>query len=208
MELLVEVADARVAPEFVDEYPQPVTRPRIHIRTSKVNGVLGTSLSDTEVLDALRPLGIDVSGSGDDIEAVPPTFRPDLEREIDLVEEVGAPGWFRRHRSHRTQARAASRRAHARAVRAPARGRRVGWCRPLGGGHDSVDLARSRGSVQWRTPACRGEPLARRRVGAAPHVVAGAHRGGRAQRRPRPHRRGTVRNRACVLHRGCSARLH
>jgi phenylalanyl-tRNA synthetase beta chain len=88
MELLVEVAGARVALESVDEYPRPATRPRIHVRTSKVNGVLGTSLTDAEVLDALRPLGIDVSGSGDDIEAVPPTFRPDLEREIDLVEEV------------------------------------------------------------------------------------------------------------------------
>jgi phenylalanyl-tRNA synthetase beta chain len=88
MELFVEVAGARVAPEYVDEYPRPATRPHIRVRTSKVNGVLGTSLTDAEVLDALRPLGIDVSGSGDDIEAVTPTFRPDLEREIDLVEEV------------------------------------------------------------------------------------------------------------------------
>jgi phenylalanyl-tRNA synthetase beta chain len=88
MELFVDVAGARVSPDLVDEYPRPATRPRIHVRTSKVNGVLGTSLTDAEVLDALRPLGIDVSGSGDDIEAVPPTFRPDLEREIDLVEEV------------------------------------------------------------------------------------------------------------------------
>jgi phenylalanyl-tRNA synthetase beta chain len=88
MELFVDVAGARVTPDPVDEYPRPATRPRLRVRTSKVNGVLGTSLADTEVLDALRPLGIDVSGSGDDIEAVPPTFRPDLVREIDLVEEV------------------------------------------------------------------------------------------------------------------------
>jgi phenylalanyl-tRNA synthetase beta chain len=89
MELLAEVADAAVAPEAVDDYPQPVTRPRIRVRTSKVNRVLGTALGDSDVLDALRPLGIDVEGSGDDLVAVPPTFRPDLEREIDLVEEVG-----------------------------------------------------------------------------------------------------------------------
>jgi phenylalanyl-tRNA synthetase beta chain len=53
-----------------------------------VNGVLGTRLSDGEITDALRPLGIQVDGSGDDITAVAPTFRPDLEREIDIVEEV------------------------------------------------------------------------------------------------------------------------
>ena len=88
MQLLVEVAGAHVAPETVDEYPRPVAPAHIHVRTSKVNAVLGTELRDTDVLDALRPLGIDVSGAGDDIAATAPTFRPDLEREIDIVEEV------------------------------------------------------------------------------------------------------------------------
>jgi phenylalanyl-tRNA synthetase beta chain len=88
MELFAEVAAARVAVEAVDEYPRPVEPARIRVRTSKVNGVLGTRLRDVEILDALRPLGIGVDGSGDDITAIAPTFRPDLEREIDIVEEV------------------------------------------------------------------------------------------------------------------------
>ena len=88
LELLTEVAGARVAGEVLDEYPTPFTRPRVLVRTSKVNAVLGTALADAEVLDALVPLGIEVTGAGDDLVAVPPSFRPDLEREIDLVEEV------------------------------------------------------------------------------------------------------------------------
>jgi len=88
MELFAEVAHAKVAGEAVDVYPQPVERVRIHVRTSKVNGVLGTDLRDTEILDALRPLGMQVDGGGDDITVIAPTFRPDLEREIDIVEEV------------------------------------------------------------------------------------------------------------------------
>jgi phenylalanyl-tRNA synthetase beta chain len=88
MELLVDVADARVAPSRVDEYPRPYSRPAIRVRTGKVNAVLGTNLGDAEVVGALAPLGIEVSGTGDDLVAVPPAFRPDLEREIDLVEEV------------------------------------------------------------------------------------------------------------------------
>ena len=88
MELLVEVAGAGVAPEAVDHYPRPFTRPHITLRTTKVNGVLGTDLTDTAVIEALSPLGIEVAGAGDELEAVPPSFRPDLEREIDLVEEV------------------------------------------------------------------------------------------------------------------------
>jgi phenylalanyl-tRNA synthetase beta chain len=88
MALFADVASARVAAEAVDEYPRPVERARIRVRTSKVNGVLGTRLRDTEILDALRPLDIEVDGAGDDITAIAPTFRPDLEREIDIVEEV------------------------------------------------------------------------------------------------------------------------
>ena len=95
MELLVEVAGAQVAPDAVDEYPAPVERARIRLRTSRVNAVLGTALDAEDVWDSLAPLGLELDDpEGDDPEgdgavvALVPTFRPDLEREIDLVEEV------------------------------------------------------------------------------------------------------------------------
>lgn len=91
LELLVGVAAARVAPDAVDEYPQPVARPTITVRTAKVNAVLGTGLSPAEVRAALVPLGIactDEIDADGTFTAVPPSFRPDLDREIDLVEEV------------------------------------------------------------------------------------------------------------------------
>jgi phenylalanyl-tRNA synthetase beta chain len=98
MELLVEVANARVAPDAVDVYPRPVERERIRLRASRVNAVLGTTLDAEDVWDALAPLGIELDtpeievgsgdGDGDTVIAIVPTFRPDLDREIDLVEEV------------------------------------------------------------------------------------------------------------------------
>ncbi len=88
MALLIDVAGASVASGSVDEHPTPFTRPHITLRTSKVNRLLGTELTHTDVLAALQPLGIEVQGTGDDIVATPPAFRPDLEREVDLVEEV------------------------------------------------------------------------------------------------------------------------
>ena len=98
MELLVEVAGAQVAPDAVDAYPRPVARERITLRASRVNAVLGTSLDAEDVWDALAPLGIELDtpaddegehgGDGDTVVAIVPTFRPDLDREIDLVEEV------------------------------------------------------------------------------------------------------------------------
>jgi phenylalanyl-tRNA synthetase beta chain len=93
MELLAAVAGGRVAPGAVDVYPHPVERHQITVRTSRVNAVLGTTLDAEEVWDALAPLEIELdqadSGSRDGaLVATIPTFRPDLEREIDLVEEV------------------------------------------------------------------------------------------------------------------------
>jgi phenylalanyl-tRNA synthetase beta chain len=95
MQLLVEVAGGRVAGDAVDEYPTPHERPRIRVRTDRVNAVLGSELDAEDVWQALAPLGIEVDDSdegavgGDDVlTVVPPSFRPDLEREIDLVEEV------------------------------------------------------------------------------------------------------------------------
>jgi phenylalanyl-tRNA synthetase beta chain len=94
MELLVDVANAQVAPDACDVYPAPVGRTRVRLRASRVNAVLGTELDAEDVWDSLAPLGIeldsapDSDASGDVVVAIVPTFRPDLEREIDLVEEV------------------------------------------------------------------------------------------------------------------------
>jgi phenylalanyl-tRNA synthetase beta chain len=84
MELFAQVAAAVPAPGAVDVYPRPVERPRITVRTDRVNKLLGTRLTETDVAAYLTPLGIEMEG---DVASVP-TFRPDLEREIDIVEEV------------------------------------------------------------------------------------------------------------------------
>src|SRR4051794_15854256 len=96
MELLVEVASAQVAPDAVDVHPSPVQQARVRLRTSRVNAVLGTDLDAEDVWDSLAPLGIEIDspadgddgseddGGGDSVVAIVPTFRPDLDREIDL----------------------------------------------------------------------------------------------------------------------------
>jgi phenylalanyl-tRNA synthetase beta chain len=87
-QLLADVAGG-VSAEPVDRYPAPLERPRIHVRTARVGAVLGLPVDAAGVRAALAPLEIDTDGDGDDFVAIPPSFRPDLEREIDVVEEVG-----------------------------------------------------------------------------------------------------------------------
>ena len=84
MELFALVAAAVPAAGAVDLYPQPIGRARITVRTERVNQLLGTALSGDEIASYLTPLGIEIEGGVAEV----PTFRPDLEREIDLVEEV------------------------------------------------------------------------------------------------------------------------
>jgi phenylalanyl-tRNA synthetase beta chain len=64
--------------------PVTITLPR-----GLTNRVLGTDWSEAQVRGALERLGLEVSEAGDQAWAVRvPTARPDLERPIDLVEEV------------------------------------------------------------------------------------------------------------------------
>ncbi len=84
LRLLEQVAGAWPTPGAIDVYPAPIEPALITVRTARVNQLLGSELSDDDVAAYLTPLGIAVR----DKVAIAPTWRPDLEREIDIVEEV------------------------------------------------------------------------------------------------------------------------
>jgi phenylalanyl-tRNA synthetase beta chain len=89
MQLLEQIAEAQVADKPVDEYPKVISEKVITLRTARVNKILGTRLSSKDVENALNPIGLRTKGKNDVYEVTVPTFRPDVEREIDLIEEVG-----------------------------------------------------------------------------------------------------------------------
>jgi len=67
----------------------PVAR-RVAVRTERVNGVLGVSLTSAVVAALLAPIGFTSEPTPDDgvLAVTIPTWRPDSEREIDVIEEV------------------------------------------------------------------------------------------------------------------------
>jgi phenylalanyl-tRNA synthetase beta chain len=74
--------------DIVSENDLPAS-PTILCRTAKVNALLGTDLPDAEVASLLGRLGFDVSAVGEGVASVRvPSWRPDIDREVDLVEEV------------------------------------------------------------------------------------------------------------------------
>lgn len=87
-QLLTDVAGGAVAPGVVDVYPRPAEPVVLSLRVQRLNAVLGTTLEVSDVARILIGLGLSVEGIGDVLTVTVPTFRPDLTREADLIEEV------------------------------------------------------------------------------------------------------------------------
>ena len=87
--LILEIAGGRAGPvaeaSEPDHLPPPVT---VKLRPERVNRVLGTELSDPQIVANLERLGMETESAGSDFLVRPPSARRDIESEIDLVEEV------------------------------------------------------------------------------------------------------------------------
>ncbi|HUP71313.1 MAG TPA: phenylalanine--tRNA ligase subunit beta [Acidimicrobiales bacterium] len=80
---------AEVATGMLDLWSRPPPAPPIRLRTKRVNALLGAAITDDEIRSLLEPIGFRASPAGAGLhDVVVPSFRPDVEAEIDLVEEV------------------------------------------------------------------------------------------------------------------------
>lgn len=87
--LIVQTAGGRVCKEAVDVAEKVFTKKRIGCRLSRINRLLGTRLSLGEVETIFQKLDFTVTSDGRDIFSVDvPTYRNDVQEEIDLVEEA------------------------------------------------------------------------------------------------------------------------
>lgn len=91
--LMAELAQGRVCPGAVDAYPRPVEPRTLTLRPSRVHTILGMDPGEKTMADVLNRLGCATTLTTDAARGAllaveVPTFRPDLQREIDLIEEV------------------------------------------------------------------------------------------------------------------------
>lgn len=86
-QLIQEIAGGDVAQGFIDVYPKVIPPARVQLRVDRVNLLLGTTVARQEVIDILSRLGFSVA-DGTPLDVTVPTFRPDITREVDLIEEV------------------------------------------------------------------------------------------------------------------------
>ncbi len=87
--LIVEIAGAEVTPDGIDRCRGKMARPSITLRVSRARDLLGMALSAAEITGFLEGIAIKVEEKdADTLLVTPPTFRVDLDREIDLIEEI------------------------------------------------------------------------------------------------------------------------
>ena len=89
-ELILEVAKGEASQETIDIHPIKTEPKIITLRKSYLNRLLGTSLSIDDAIEILNGLEFEVIKKDEaSVTFKIPTFRPDLIREVDLIEEVG-----------------------------------------------------------------------------------------------------------------------
>lgn len=92
--LIAELSGGEVLKGIVDCYPNNIEPKEIKLRYDRCHALIGKELSNERIIQILSDLELAVEDKGDSLNVVVPTFRPDLEREIDLIEEVARmEGW-------------------------------------------------------------------------------------------------------------------
>ncbi|HXJ82097.1 MAG TPA: phenylalanine--tRNA ligase subunit beta [Candidatus Methylomirabilis sp.] len=87
-QLMADLGGGTVARGMLDVYPSPRTHPRITLRLSRVERVIGACPPRDEAVRILQALGFAVDDSATDLQVIVPSFRRDIFQEDDLVEEI------------------------------------------------------------------------------------------------------------------------
>lgn len=89
--LIQKLAGGSILAGHLDVYPEPIVRAPVPMKTKAAVGLLGVDLTSTQCGSYLERLGITVGRQDDADETLvctPPSWRWDLDRDVDMIEEV------------------------------------------------------------------------------------------------------------------------
>ena len=89
-QLIAELSGGFICKNYLDEYPKKIVAvENIPLRLDRIHEMIGTAIAAKDVVQILKSIGMTVhQESKGKYLVTPPTFRVDIEREIDLIEEV------------------------------------------------------------------------------------------------------------------------
>ena len=86
--LMVELGGGTIVSGVHDEHPSPIEPPVIDVRHRRIETIMGCPIDAGEVVRMLTSIGFNVERKEGTYTCTVPGFRPDVEREIDVIEEV------------------------------------------------------------------------------------------------------------------------
>ncbi len=87
-QLIMQLAGGRVAKGVVDAYPRKPQPLQVSMRLSRVSKLLGIEVPTQQVMSILAALCFEPRLQGDSVVCSIPSWRSDVDREVDLIEEV------------------------------------------------------------------------------------------------------------------------
>lgn len=87
-QLIVQVAGGKAMMGMVDAYPEKAEAKKVAVRLSRINHLLGIDVPADEAIGILKKLKFEPVRDGDIITCAVPSWRSDVYREADLIEEV------------------------------------------------------------------------------------------------------------------------
>lgn len=88
-QMIVELGGGEIVPGIVDEYPKPIARKEFRFRPARANRLIGMSIPEAKMRDIFARLDIEiVLETAGEWTLRSPSYRVDLEREEDAIEEV------------------------------------------------------------------------------------------------------------------------
>jgi phenylalanyl-tRNA synthetase beta chain len=88
--LMAEISGGAVCKGCIDQYPKKIeVAMDIPLRVKRVNNILGTDINADTVTGIISSLNMDIRKEDEDTYRVnPPSYRVDITREIDIIEEI------------------------------------------------------------------------------------------------------------------------
>lgn len=93
---IASTAGARPSSQVVDEYPDPISRERVTLRPGRTSKLLGFEFEAPTQAKLLRSIQLVVDERDGLLDVEVPRFRPDIRREVDLIEEVARLAGYER----------------------------------------------------------------------------------------------------------------
>ncbi len=86
-QMIIEISGGRVS-GLTDNYPRHHASKQIIVQHEKINALLGIRIEESFLQNIMSRLGFEIKRAGEKFIVIPPSFRQDVQLDIDVIEEI------------------------------------------------------------------------------------------------------------------------